>query len=198
VVVVIQVVFETHATTVDNERGIATGWLAGTPSESGRAQARELGRRRRDDGLAAVFTSDLGRAVETSSVAFAGTGLPILRDWRLRECDYETKNGMPTTEFHHARRLHLDEPYPAGESWRAAVSRVGRFLGDLPLRWGETRVLVIGHVATRWALDHFVDGVPLERLIEADFGWQQGWEYVLSGGWRMTPDRELPAQGRPC
>jgi hypothetical protein len=28
-------------------------------------------------------------------------------------------------------------------------ARLGRFLGDLPLRWERRRVLVIGHVATR-------------------------------------------------
>jgi 2,3-bisphosphoglycerate-dependent phosphoglycerate mutase len=41
------------------------------------------------------------------------------------------------------------------------------------------RVLVIGHVATRWGLDHFIRGVPLEDLIERDFAWQEGWEYRL-------------------
>ena len=41
------------------------------------------------------------------------------------------------------------------------------------------RVLVIGHVATRWALDHVTRGVPLEDLVAADFGWQPGWEYRL-------------------
>jgi 2,3-bisphosphoglycerate-dependent phosphoglycerate mutase len=46
---------------------------------------------------------------------------------------------------------------------------VGRFLGDLPLRWSGQRVLVIGHVATRWAFDHVVNGVRLENLIEEDF-----------------------------
>jgi alpha-ribazole phosphatase/probable phosphoglycerate mutase len=129
--------------------------------------------------LAAVFTSDLGRAVETASVAFAGTGLPVLHDWRLRECDYGRKNGTATAELHRDRRRYLDEPYPGGECWRAAVTRVGRFLDDLPLRWNDTRVLVIGHVATRWALDHFIDGVPLEALIQADFAWQEGWEYLV-------------------
>ena len=52
-----------------------------------------------------------------------------------------------------------------------------RFLGDLPLRWGGQRVLVIGHVATRWGLDHFIGGASLEDLVEQDFAWQQGWEY---------------------
>jgi hypothetical protein len=38
---------------------------------------------------------------------------------------------------------------------------------------------VIGHVATRWGLDHFLNGIPLEDLDRAEFHWQEGWEYVL-------------------
>jgi hypothetical protein len=41
------------------------------------------------------------------------------------------------------------------------------------------RVLVVGHVATRWGLDHLIHGVPLETLAVADFAWQEGWEYRL-------------------
>ncbi len=54
----VEVVYETHSTSVDNERGIATGWLDGELSEWGREQASELGRRRRDDGIATVYASD--------------------------------------------------------------------------------------------------------------------------------------------
>ena len=43
---VIELVFETHSTTVDNEQGHATGWLPGQLSEQGLAQAQQLGRRR--------------------------------------------------------------------------------------------------------------------------------------------------------
>jgi 2,3-bisphosphoglycerate-dependent phosphoglycerate mutase len=175
----IQVVYETHSISEDNERGAATGWLPGRLSERGRELAAELGRRRRDDGLAAVFSSDLTRAAETASIAFAGSPVPVLLDWRLRECDYGERNGMSAAELHAHRREHLGDPYPGGESWRQAVARVGRFLDDLPLRWSGRRVLVIGHVATRWGLDHLVNGVPLEDLVDADFAWQEGWEYVL-------------------
>jgi 2,3-bisphosphoglycerate-dependent phosphoglycerate mutase len=83
------------------------------------------------------------------------------------------------TALHASRREHLDRPYPGGESWRQAVARVGRFLGDLPLRWNGQRVPVIGHVATRWGLDHYVGGVPLEVLMDQDFAWQEGWQYRL-------------------
>ena len=172
-------VFETHCTTVDNEMGRATGWLPGALSGQGRMQARDLGGRRRDDGIAAVFSSDLDRAVETVSIAFEGSGIPVLHDWRLRECDYGELNGMPADEMHQGRLGHLDRPYPGGESWRQAVARVGRFLGDLPSRWDGQRVLLVGHVATRWGLDHFIDGMTLEDLIGQDFAWRPGWEYRL-------------------
>jgi alpha-ribazole phosphatase/probable phosphoglycerate mutase len=175
----IELVFETHSWSEENERGIATGWLPGRLSERGRATAAELGARRRDDGITAVFTSDLRRSVETADIAFDGTGLPVLHDWRLRECDYGSRNGTPAAAIRADRADHLDRPYPGGESWRQAVRRVGRFVTDLPMRWTEQRVLVIGHVATHWALEHLLNGVPLETLVAHDFEWREGWEYQV-------------------
>ena len=175
----IEIVFETHSWSEDNDHGIATGWRHGKLSERGRILAAELGERRRNDGIDAVFSSDLRRAVETSEIAFSASELPVLLDWRLRECDYGDLNGTPASELHRDRSQYLYAPYPGGESWRQAVARVGGFLDNLPSRWDGRRVLVIGHVATRWAFDHFLDGVPLEDLIDADFGWREGWEYRL-------------------
>jgi broad specificity phosphatase PhoE len=62
----IEVVFETHELSEDNERGIATGELPGRLSAVGRCNAAEIGRRRRGDGITAVFTSDQRRAAETA------------------------------------------------------------------------------------------------------------------------------------
>jgi 2,3-bisphosphoglycerate-dependent phosphoglycerate mutase len=173
----IQIVFETHSTTEDNENGIATGWLPGRLSALGREQAAELGKRRAYDGIAAVFSSDLTRATETAVIAFGGSGIPVLLDWRLRECDYGELNGSSAADLHTHRPDHIDEPYPSGETWRQAAARLGSFLADLPPRWAGQRVLVIGHVATRWGLDHLLTGIPLEELATADFAWQRGWEY---------------------
>jgi len=117
--------------------------------------------------------------VETAQVAFEGAAVPLLLDWRLRECDYGERNGAPVAEMIGARALHVDEPYPGGESWRQAVHRVGRFLDDLPTRWDGRRVLVIGHGSARWALEHLIARRPLEELVDADFAWQEGWEYQL-------------------
>ena len=175
-----QVVFETHSIIEDNEHCVASGWHHSRLSARGRMLSRELGLRRGADNIQAVFTSDLGRAVETAQIAFEGLPVPILCDWRLRECDYGEKNGRPVAEVHGDRRRFLDEPYPNGESWRQAVHRVGRFLPDLRLRWEGARVLVIGHVATHWGFDHLLNGIALEELATADFVWREGWEYRLA------------------
>jgi 2,3-bisphosphoglycerate-dependent phosphoglycerate mutase len=179
--VAITVVFETHAISEDNERGVASGWSHSRLSDHGREQARELGERRVDDGIAAVFSSDLRRATETAELAFPSGSPPILLDWRLRECDYGERNGDPAEAHGRERAAHLDEPFPGGESWRQAVARVGGFLEDLKPRWDGARVLVVGHVATRWALDHYLGGVALEDLVNELFEWKPGWEYRLDG-----------------
>ena len=176
----LEIVFETHAWSVDNERGIATGWLPGRLSEEGRRQAMHLGARRRDDGLSAVYTSDLARAVETAELAFAGSAIPIYREWRLRECNYGDLNGAQVAELDAVRLHSLDEPFPGGESYRGAVARMGEFLDELAAERHGGRVLLIGHAATRWALDHLVNGVPLEKLVAAPFDWQEGWVYRLT------------------
>jgi len=177
----IEIVFETHALSEDNERGIATGWLPGRLSERGRANAAEMGRRRREDGIAAVFTSDLRRAAETAEIAFGGTDIPILRDWRLRECDFGARNGSPAADVKRDRLDFCEHPYPGGESHRQAIERAARLLADLPTRWAGRRVMLIGHLATYRALEHVINGSTVRELLEADFAWRpEGWEYRLA------------------
>jgi len=53
--VAIELVFQNYSTTVDNEQGHATGRL----SQRGRLQAGQLEQRSGNDGITAVFSSDL-------------------------------------------------------------------------------------------------------------------------------------------
>jgi alpha-ribazole phosphatase/probable phosphoglycerate mutase len=176
----VEIIYETHSISVDNERGIATGWLPGELSESGRALARELGMRRQDDDIAAIFVSDLRRALETAEIAFAGKGIPIFQDARLRECNYGTLNGAPVTQLAAERSRHIDQPFPGGQSYYDVVEQMRAFLRDLIAGWDGKRVLVIAHSANKWALDHLVKGIPLEDLVDAPFNWQEGWLYRVS------------------
>ena len=169
----LELIYETHSLTTHNEQGLATGWLPGELSEAGRGQAVQLGERRRD--VDAVFSSDLGRALETVAVAFGSSEVPVFYDWRLRECDYGALNGAPAGELEVEK--HLDVPYPGGESYRDVVARVASFLDDLRTRWDGKRVVVVSHAAPRWALQHLLEGRPLEELVGAPFDWRPGWVF---------------------
>ncbi len=187
--------YETHATTTDNEAGIATGWLPGELSDQGVDDARELGKRRRGDRIDAVYTSDLARAVTTAEIAFAGRAIPIFQDWRLRECNYGELNGAGVARIDAGRRHGVDVPFPGGESYRDVADRTADLLHDLVRERDGQRVLLIAHSANRWALQHLLLGIPLEDLVDAPFAWQPGWEFTVPGGWRS--DRDDPAAPAP-
>ncbi|GAA4912374.1 alpha-ribazole phosphatase/probable phosphoglycerate mutase [Stackebrandtia albiflava] len=174
----VELTYETHSVTEDNENGIATGWLPGRLSERGRALAVELGERYRDAGLDAVYTSDLHRAVETARLAFPDTDLPVHRDARLRECDYGDLNGAPVTALAAVRSAHVDRPFPGGgQSYREVVDATRELLREIARDHDGGRVLVIAHSANRWALQALLTGARLEELVDAPFRWRPGWRY---------------------
>jgi broad specificity phosphatase PhoE len=179
----VDIVYETHAVTTDDEAGRASGWLPGELSGYGRRWARELGERRRGDGLGAIFCSDLTRAVETVEVAFAGYRIPVHRDTRLRECDFGDLNGAPLAEVLARQAEHLDQPFPNGQSLRQVVDQADRFLRDLSAAWDGHRVLVVAHPSTRWALEHLINGRSLSEPVASTADRARGFTYALPAGW---------------
>ena len=106
-----------------------------------------------------------------------------MQDARLRECNYGELNGAPSARVHEVRAQHIDTPFSGGQSYRNVVDQVADFLREIAGDWDGKRVLIIGHSATRWALQCLLDGGRLQDLVEAPFEWQPGWEFVLPDGW---------------
>ena len=138
--------------TLDDE-GDTSGWLPGELSEAARDRALELGARRRDVDV--VFSSDLGRALETVAIAFFDADVQIFHDWRLRECNYGALSGAPVEELELEK--HVDVPFPGGESYAEVLARVESFVRDLRRTWDGKRVLVVSHAAAHWALQQLFD-----------------------------------------
>jgi broad specificity phosphatase PhoE len=182
-----EILYETHSLTLDNETGHATGWLPGELSAEGRRLAAEMGERYRDSEARAVCLSDLHRAVQTAEIAFGATGLPIHKDVRLRECNYGDLNGIATTLLAAERSKHIDVPFPGGQSYRDVVEQTRSFLCDLARDRDGERVIIVSHSANKWALDVLLRGARLEDLVDAPFGWQEGWRYTLPSGWTGAP-----------
>jgi broad specificity phosphatase PhoE len=172
-------VFETHATSLDNEVGLASGWFDAPLSTTGEAQARTLGARRRHDHLAVVFCSDLSRSFRTAEIAFGDRSIPIVRDARLRECDYGDLTRQPRSEVDQQRARHLVDPFPNGESYQQVMDRVSGWLNEARHHTDAGAVLIIGHRATYYALEHLLNGVTLHEAVTSPWTWQPGWTYHL-------------------
>jgi broad specificity phosphatase PhoE len=169
--------FETHSTSIDNERGVASGHLDVPLSELGRRQAAELRVRYFGHMPRIIYTSDLARAVSTAEIAFESSKFLRAADRRLRECDYGNWSGCSVQQLQVAKVDFIDKPFPGGESFRDVVRRVENFLGDI--RHLEGPVLVIAHRAPWYALEHLLRGRELSQVIVSAWKWQPGWEYDL-------------------
>ena len=85
-----------HGETVFNVTGRWQGQGNSPLTERGLAQARELGRALAQESIAAVYSSDLGRAVQTAREVAVPHGLDVQMEPRLREIDvggWTGKNG---------------------------------------------------------------------------------------------------------
>ncbi len=178
----INLIYATHATSLDNEAGLASGHFDVDLSPTGERQAAELGARYREMNLAAVYYADQLRARKTVQIAFAGCELACIEEPRLRECDYGDFTRSPAAELIRQRRMRVETPYPGGESYRQTSHRIKVFLDDLKMRHAEEEtVLIIGNRAVHYGLEHWLNDVPLEAAVTAPFAWQPGWHYRLDG-----------------
>lgn len=171
----LHIVFESHSTSIDNEKGIASGYLDSPLSEKGRKQAQDLGLRYQENQFPLVYCSDLQRSVQTAEIAFASKKIPIIQDPRLREWDYGEYNGCPTTELEQMKLSHIRHPFSGGESLLDAYHRICDFLRTIT----EPRLLIIGHRATYLTLEHLFSNNSFEDLVQAPWCWQPGWEYHI-------------------
>lgn len=180
----IELWYETHSISTDNERGISTGWLPGELSAHGRELALERGPSWRDRRVQAVFASDLNRALQTAEIARSVYTFPLFVDPLLRECNYGDLNGHPVTEIDAVRLESIERPFPSGESYDEVVERTRRFLLSLGPEWEGTTIVLVAHSANRWALDLLLTDLSLHDSITSPFAWQPGWRYGLTGDWR--------------
>jgi broad specificity phosphatase PhoE len=180
---VLSLLYSPHMTSVDNEAGRASGHADVPLSMLGREQAAELGRFYASEVLDVVFHSDLQRATATAEIAFAGRGLQLVPDRRLRECDYGDLTQSPASEIDGEFITHLTEPFPHGESVAMAACGVGDFLADAVRDYAGKTVVVIGHRVTKYGLVYWSGSTSLEEIVRAPWEWRDIpiWRFQIDG-----------------
>lgn len=163
-----------HGETDWNLAGILQGWLDVPINEQGRRQARELAAVFAGAGLAAVWSSPLGRARETAEIAAAALGLPppLCHDG-LKERNFGAIQGIPKAELAELNPVLLQQilkrnpaaDFEDGESMDEFADRVLGGIADIGARHAGERVLLVTH---GWVMDvvtRHIGGLPRSAIL---------------------------------
>jgi broad specificity phosphatase PhoE len=151
----VRILLARHGETIFNVEGRWQGQSDSPLTDRGRAQARELARALAHEAIAAVYTSDLGRAANTASEVAAVHGLEAIADVRLREIHTGEWTGKGReqieAEWPGGLRAWATDPsgyrMPGGESIHAAQERALAFFAErMPEHVGQT-VVIVSHGA---------------------------------------------------
>ena len=123
------VIIVRHGQTEWNIAGIRQGHLDSRLTSRGILQAKALGERLSREKFAAIYSSDLGRAVQTAMAIADVTGHEVITDPRLRERHLGTSQGPNGDQIQSRypeeprllRSIGPDYVIPGGESMRQQV-----------------------------------------------------------------------------
>jgi broad specificity phosphatase PhoE len=142
------------------------GWL----TDLGRRQATELAESLADRRLAAIWCSDMSRAVQTAEIAAAALNLPVRVRSDLREASVGDYDGQPEVEgglFEPVFQKWLDGDLsasaPSAETGQDVVRRVSAELQSAADQFrGETVLLVSHGGAIGVTLPRLAGNVPVD------------------------------------
>jgi 2,3-bisphosphoglycerate-dependent phosphoglycerate mutase len=142
-----------HGQTAWNAEQRIQGQLDIGLNDIGRAQARELGQALADEPLAAVYSSDLLRALHTAQAVAHASGTPLHTDPRLRERHFGRFEGLRYTEIEARwpedalrwRRREPDFRPGGGESLLDFGARCVGVASELAARHAGEAIALVAH-----------------------------------------------------
>jgi broad specificity phosphatase PhoE len=139
----LRLILTRHGETVENRDRICQGQTHGQLSEEGISQAKKLGIRLKDEKIDVIYSSDLGRCVNTTKeIARYHPGVKIEFDKRIRERFWGEIQGEKRDENFKWEDKHK---IPGVESDKEVCKRVKDFLDEAYSKHENDTVLVVCH-----------------------------------------------------
>lgn len=154
-----------HGETDWNLQGRYQGQADPPLNAHGVFQARQIGDQFRHEGITAIYSSDLQRALHTAQVIAERLQLPVICDKRLREISLGEWEGMLTEEIiarypqEWQRRQNdpLNAHAPRGESLSQVAERVRAAAEEIAQEYPSSSVMIVSHgmaLAVLYCLAH--------------------------------------------
>jgi broad specificity phosphatase PhoE len=153
--VITSIMFVRHGETLWNQQRRYQGQADSPLSELGLAQAELVGKFLSSRRIDAVYTSDLGRAVQTADCIAKHHGLSAIADSRLREMSFGIWEGLTREEvmqehaelFYARMKDNLSHPVPEGEGPEEVVQRFLSCLEERIAQHEGGTIVVVSHGA---------------------------------------------------
>jgi broad specificity phosphatase PhoE len=165
-----------HGETLTNTQGVFCGHSETELTERGRRQAEALGRRLAREPIAAVYTSGLGRALDTARIATAGRDLPFFAVAGLRELHYgewelQKERSIARRYPEQHRLMRAEDPAwhpPGGENTAAVRKRMFEAVRRIAHAQRHRTVLVVSHGTATQCLIAEILGMAPSHLFRTD------------------------------
>ena len=149
-----------HGETVWNSNGVQQGHLDSDLTPLGRNQAHALAAALLNRRFDFLYSSDLGRALQTAQIISTSLGLEVRTDERLRERNLGIMQGLTREEF--GRRFPAEmaafnsgnEEYviPHGESVRQRREKSVAFFNEIASKNPGKNILIVSHSGILYGL----------------------------------------------
>jgi len=137
--------FVRHGETEWNKKKIIQGHKNSLLTLKGKKNAESLGKSLEKKKTEVIYTSDLGRCLQTAEIINKRLKTKLVKTQKLRERDFGSLNGKPNKEVEKMLDLsNLNEKAPEGESFNQLKNRVINFLKLLKKKKLK-RVLIVTH-----------------------------------------------------
>ena len=139
-------------------------------TENGVKQAESVALRLTGYNLSTIYTSDLGRAVQTAEIISESSNLNIKPDLRLRERNMGVLQGLTDSEMvksypgvcSNLKKLDPDYIVPNGDSIRQSYNKNIECLNEIARSHPENSVLIVTHGGVLSGFFKYVVGLPLD------------------------------------
>ena len=162
----LKILFTRHGTTDWNEKMLIQGQIEIPLNEKGRKDARLLAEKLKNEKIDLIYSSPLGRAVETAEIIRGDREIEIIKDPRIMEQYYGTMEGAPRSgPAYLNQRASFFKRYPGGEGYLDVCQRVFNFFDDLKTKYDDKTILVVAHGG-------------MSRLVDCYFGEMENDEFT--------------------
>ncbi|WP_265444178.1 histidine phosphatase family protein [Acetivibrio straminisolvens] len=166
-----------HGETQWNNEGLMQGWKNSNLTDKGIENAKRLGERLKDIKFDVIYSSPLGRAIDTAKYINEKINAKVVLVESLKEMGFGIWEGMELNKIKELyfeqytnfwERPHLYKPQEDGESFQELLVRV-RNAWDEIIKAGGDNILIVTHAVVLKAIYMIIKKLPIKDFWNPPF-----------------------------